>query len=322
MDEILKIINERESFILAGHTSPDGDAIGSCYALALALNGIGKQARVIIEPFAQKYNIIPGRELSFDGDENFRPEVFIALDCADLSRLSETARKFFDGAQITACIDHHDTNSGFAMHNYIEARASSTAEMTFNLIERFAEPTPEIAAAIYAGMVSDTGGFKYNATAKSTMETAARLMELIPFTNIYNELMHRHRFAAGKALGLALEKSKRTRNKKIVYTYMTCEMLRSVGASHADVDGVVEYLMGTRKALAAIFVYEKKSEPNKVKVSLRSQGPNVGRVALSLGGGGHVLAAGALVEGEIAKILKRTLNLVKNEVKIFDDGNN
>ncbi|MCL2457065.1 MAG: DHHA1 domain-containing protein, partial [Defluviitaleaceae bacterium] len=178
------------------------------------------------------------------------------------------------------------------------------------------------AAAIYAGMVSDTGGFKYNATAKSTMETAARLMELIPFTNIYNELMHRHRFAAGKALGLALANCKRTRNKKIVFTYMTGDMLRSVGATHADVDGIVEYLMGTRNALVAIFAYEKKSEPGKVKVSMRSQGPNVGRVALSLGGGGHILASGALVEGETEKVLRRVLGLVKHEVNIFDDRNN
>ena len=318
MDEILQIIKEHDNFVLSGHVGPDGDAIGSCFALALALNGMGKQARVVIDTYAQKYNIIPGKELIVTKDfEALQPKVFIALDCADVDRLSETARDLFERTEITICVDHHETNAGFAMFNYIEPRASSTAEMTFNIIDCLTDITTDIAAAIYAGMVCDTSGFKYNATAKSTMVTAARLMEIIPFTNIYNELMHFHRFAAGKALGIALENAKRTRSKKVVYTALSREMLKSVRACDGDIDNVVEYLMGTRKALVAIFAYEKKGERGRVKVSLRSHGPDVGRVALALGGGGHVLAAGALVEGTLEKVLKRTLLLVKKEVERF-----
>jgi phosphoesterase RecJ-like protein len=318
LENILKIINEHDNFVLSGHIGPDGDAIGSCFSLALALSQMGKQARVVLDSYSQKYNIIPGHGFLYTKDfEALNPEVFIAMDCADISRLSETARTLFERTEITICVDHHETNTGFAMHNYIEPNASSTAEMTFNLIEQLTSITPDMATAIYAGMVSDTGGFKYNATAKSTMETAAHLMELIPFTTIYNEVLHYHRFAAGKAMGLAMENAKRTRSKKIVYTYLTREMLKSVRASDGDVDGIVEYLMGTRKALAAFFIYEKKGDPSRVKVSLRSHGPNVGRVALQLGGGGHVLAAGALVEGTLEKVLKRTLGLVKHEVNLF-----
>ncbi|MCL2048132.1 MAG: bifunctional oligoribonuclease/PAP phosphatase NrnA [Defluviitaleaceae bacterium] len=319
MKNILEVINKYNSFVLAGHTSPDGDAIGSCCALALALNDMGKQARVILEPFAQKYHIIPGREFFVTPNqaEALQPEVFIALDCAAAKRLCETARKVFERTEVTICIDHHDTNKGFAMHNYIDSSASSTAEMVFNIVYEISELTQDIATAIYAGMISDTGGFKYNATAKSTMLKASRLMEIIPFTNIYNELMHKHRFSAGKALGLALEKSERTKNKKIVFTYMTNEMLESVKASHADLDGIVEYLMTTRNALVAIFVYEKKGEQGKAKVSLRSHGPDVGRVASALGGGGHVLAAGATVDGTVDEILRLALKLVKKEVEKF-----
>jgi len=321
MEEIINLIRENENFILSGHTGPDGDAIGSCFALALALDKLGKKVQVVLEPFARKFFIIPGRQFLLSGEiEALQPEVFIAMDCADSDRLG-TTRILFERAKITVCIDHHETNIGFADYNFIEPTASSTSEMTLRVIEQLTEPTAEIAAAVYAGMVSDTGGFRYNATAKSTMEMAARLMEQIPFTQIYNELMHQHRFAAGKAMGLAMEKCERSKNKKIVYTYISREMLKSVDAEHADLDGVVEYLMGTRNAKAAIFVYEKASESTSVKVSLRSQGPNVGRVAKELGGGGHVLAAGATVEGTIEDVMKRTLKLVAREVKVYEkDG--
>lgn len=319
MKEILELFRERENFILAGHTAPDGDAIGSCFALALALHKMGKNVRVMLEPFTRKYAIIPGRDFLFAGDvEGLVPEVFVALDCADADRLG-SARPLFDRAEITVCVDHHETNIGFADYNYIESDASSASEMTYKIIEKLTELTPEIAAAVYAGMVSDTGGFRYNATAKSTMETAARLMEMIPFTQIYSELMHVHRFAAGKALGLALENSERSANKKIAYTFLSREMLSSVGANQADLDGVVEYLMGTRKALAAIFVYEKAGE--QVKVSLRSKGPNIGRVAAELGGGGHALAAGATVDGTIEIVLPRVLSLAEREIKNYENEN-
>ncbi|MCL1844932.1 MAG: bifunctional oligoribonuclease/PAP phosphatase NrnA [Defluviitaleaceae bacterium] len=334
MDEILQVIRENENFTLAGHTGPDGDAIGSCFALALALDKMGKNVRVLLEPYALKYKIIPGKqflvpmkcnpndptksESIFDLEENFQPEVFIAIDCAAPERMG-LSQPFFERAKVTVCIDHHETNDGFAMHNYIEPTASSASEMTLRIIEGFTDPTPDIAAAVYAGMVSDTGGFRYNATAISTMKTAARLMEMgIPFTQIYNELMHMHKFAAGKILGLALQNSKRTRSKKIVYTCVTRDMLKSVRANLSDLDGVVEYLMGTRKALAAVFVYEKGLSSGEVKVSLRSQGPNMANVAAKLGGGGHALAAGATVSGKVHAVMKKTVALVVKEVVAYE----
>jgi phosphoesterase RecJ-like protein len=129
--------------------------------------------------------------------------------------------------------------------------------------------------------------------------------------------MHQHRFASGKVLGLALENSRRIHNKKIVYTHISREMMDSVDANPSDLDGVVEYLMGTRNALSAVFIYEKT---DSVKVSLRSQGPNMGRVAAKLGGGGHVLAAGATVSGAIPDALEKTLDLVKEEVIAYENG--
>ena len=318
MKQIIELFRERESFVLAGHNGPDGDAIGSCFGLALALEKMGKKVHVALEPYPQKYNVIPGRHFMYPRlTEDFPVEVFVALDCADLERLG-SAKSLFDRAEITVCIDHHETNKGFAQLNYIEPTASSTSEMVFRIIEFLTKPTADIASAIYAGMVSDTGGFRYVVTRKSTMEIAARLMDMgIPFTEIYNELMYKHRFVAGKAMGITMMNAAQSVDGRIVYSYMTRDMLADVGADPSDLDGVVEYLRDTRGALAAVLVYERHAE-NEVKVSLRSKGPHMGRVATALGGGGHPLAAGATVVGcSIEETMARTMDLIEQEIMVY-----
>jgi len=319
MEKIVQLIHEHEHFVICGHTGPDGDAIGSCFGLAWALEKIGKKVQVVLEHIPSKYNVIPGKKFLHPGPiETLEANVFIALDCADKGRMG-AAKKLFKRAKVTVCIDHHETNDGFADFNFVDPKASSTAEMVFKLIEKITEPNENIASAIYAGIISDTGGFRYNATAKSTMEIAARLMEMgIPFTQIYDELMYKHRFISGKVMGLALDNSDQALHGRIVYTYVTREMLATLGADPSDLEGVVEYLMGTRGADVSCLVYEKHTLPY-TKVSLRSHGPNVGRVAGQLNGGGHQLAAGATVANQsVPDILMHVLGLLEEEIVRYD----
>jgi len=320
VEQIIKLLQNHNHFVIAGHIGPDGDTIGSCYGLAMALDKIGKNAKVVLEDYAAKYDIIPGREYLYKGTEALGKEVFIALDCADPERLG-AARAFFDKACVTVCIDHHETNSGFADLNYIDPAASSTAEMVFGIIDAITDIDTDIAAAIYAGIVGDTGGFRYVSTSRSTMHIAARLMDIIPFTNIYGELMHGHSFEAAKAFGLALGACKTALGGKVVYTCVTKEMLKSVGADSSDMDSVVEYLMSTRGAEVALFLYERHvkgqddnsnenentSSHKKIRVSMRSRGMHVGRIAASLGGGGHKMAAGCTVIGTMDEVLAQVL---------------
>jgi len=320
MKQILKLIREHNQFVIAGHSNPDGDAIGSCYALAMALEKMGKEVHVILEPYPLKFNIIPGRKhLHAGGLEKLPNNVFIALDCADVERLN-IAKLVFERSEITICIDHHETNNGFAQYNLIRPEAPATAELVLNVIENLTEIEidKEIAVAIYAGLVCDTGGFRYQSTSDKTMGIAARLMSMgIDFTQIYSELIHIHRFAAGKAMGVALNNMSQNADGRIVYSYMTRDMLAEVGAAPSDLDGVVEYLMGTRGAKIALLVYEKHTMPH-VKVSMRSIGPNVGRVANILGGGGHCLAAGCTIAGPIDSIREQVLFLLERELKAYE----
>ena len=314
MKKIVDILKEKDEIIIAGHANPDGDSIGSCYSLALALEKLGKRVSVLLDPYPSKFNIIPGRWL-WVPSVAAPSEVFVAMDCASPDRLGSVL-SVFEAAGTTICIDHHETNEGFADVNYVEPDASSTSEMIYSIVNGMVEIDVNIASAIYAGMVSDTGGFRYNATGKSTMEIAAALMEIgIPFTDIYNELMHMHRYAAGKALGIALCNCKQALSGDVIYTHVTLDMLAEVGADPSDLDGVVEYLMSTRGADVAVLAYEKTAH-KKVKISMRSNGVNIAKVATALGGGGHRMAAGADFNGTIEEAEAKTLKLIAKEYEI------
>jgi len=336
VEQIVELLKTRDNFVIAGHVGPDGDTIGSCLGLAMALGKLGKKVAVVLEATAAKYRIIPGREYLHKGPtEALFVDVFIAMDCADAERLGAN-QALFDRAVTTVCIDHHETNDGFATYNFIDPYASSTAEMVLAVIEAITDVDTDIATAIYSGIVGDTGGFRYSSTSRSTMEAAARLMETgIPFTDIYSEMLHRHSFEAAKAFGLALGAAGQAQDGRIVYTHMTREMFESVGADSSDTDTVVEYLMNTRGAEVALFLYERHTKvkdadagevsatgddatpcavQRQIKVSMRSRELHVGRIAASLGGGGHRMAAGCTIVGTIDDVLRQVLELLTREL--------
>jgi len=310
MEQIIQLIHSHSNFVLVGHTSPDGDTIGSCFGLAFALEKLGKNVTVVLEPYPKKYNVLPGsRFLCKEPLDQLNVDVLIALDCADVNRLG-SGQALFNRAKHTACIDHHKSNIGFAKFNYIEPYTSSTSEIVFRLIEKLVTPCVDIATVIYAGIVCDTGGFKYNSTAKSTMDIVSQLMEMgILFTEIYNQMLHKHSFAAGKAKGVVLQNAMQTPDKRIVYSYITHEERAGTGANTSDLDGIVEYLLNTQGAEISVFVYEKNA--TETKVSFRSQNPDVGAVAVEMGGGGHRLAAGCTVTVTAKEALEQALDLLE-----------
>lgn len=318
MDDILRIIHENETFVLSGHIGPDGDCIGACMGLAFALDILGKNVTVVLEPYPEKYNIIPGQHFLNTYDlNNINVDTFIALDCADANRLG-SSKKLFERAKTTICIDHHKTNLGFAQFNLIEANASSTCEIVYCIIEKFVKPTIEIATAIYAGIISDTGGFKYNTTNISTLEITSKLIGMnLPFTKIYNEVLHSHTFTAVRAKGVVMQNAKQSMGGRITYSYVSKEEMESVDAVYSDMEGNVEYLLATSGTDVAAVIFEKKYG-NEVKVSFRSCGPDVSNVASKLGGGGHQLAAAGTVNGNLEEVVKRTLQLIEEEIAEYD----
>jgi phosphoesterase RecJ-like protein len=314
LQQIADILRGHKKFAIVGHISPDGDAIGACMGLALSLAKIGKNPVVLLEPYLSKYDVIPGRHfLWHEALDMLDAEVLIALDCADADRMGP-ARTLLDTVPVTICIDHHETNAGFARFNYIDKDASSSSEIIFDLVTLLAEMDVDIASAIYAGVVSDTGGFRFSATGKTTLVNSARMMEMgIPFTKIYSELMNQHSFDSAKALGVVIHNTRQALDGRITYSHATREDLAKVGVKPSDLDSTAEFLMNTRGTELALFIYEKDNAP-EVKVSLRSHELHVGQFAARWGGGGHRLAAGCTLTDPINEILPKVLAALESEL--------
>jgi phosphoesterase RecJ-like protein len=317
--EIQQVILKYHKFVITGHVNPDGDAVGASFALGLALSGMGKDVSVVLESFAPKLDIIPGRRLLYSGPiDALAPQVFICLDCADMSRIGGGLAELYARTDVTVCVDHHETNDGFAMFNYLDGDASSTSEMVYRLLDGFVRLDRDIASALYAGLVYDTGGFRFSAVGKDTLNITGRLMAAgIPFTDIYNEILHMRSFNAAKILGRVIDACRLHMDGRIIIAGITCGMLTECGASVYDLDGVVEFMLNTKRVEIAALLYER--ENGEVKVSLRSRGQNVGLIAVSLGGGGHRTAAGCNLQGSIDDTVALVTDILTQELSNVND---
>lgn len=325
VDEVRKFIQEHDKFYIAGHINPDGDSIGSCFGLGLALIKLGKTVKVLMGSYHSKYNVIPGKELVCEeppsSEEGY---ALICVDCADIGRLEghvhELALNIFDR---TLCVDHHYSNTSFAKYNYVDGTASSTCEMVYRILDGFAELDIAIASAIYSGMVSDTGGFRHAATSEDTLKVSSKLTAIgIPFTTLYTELIHLRTYTELKILAKVLDACDRCYDASVVHVCVPKSMRHDLedtppAATH-DLEGIVEYLLNIRRAKVSLLLYELDGEQNQVKISLRSRTINVGAIAQHFGGGGHKLAAGATVTGNIYEIRDTALSVIKKAIDDFD----
>jgi phosphoesterase RecJ-like protein len=314
MEAIRELLRRHTSFVLAGHINPDADSVGACYGLGMALSAMGKQVWVLLEPYNVTLNIIPGSHLRYEGlVDDLSPDVFVALDCGDVTRLGK-AKALFARSPVTVCIDHHKTNPGFATHNCVDGEVTSTCEMLYSLLKPMTDLSAEVASALYAGMVQDTGGFRYGSVKPETLNIAAKLMGVgIPFTDIYNEMLYIHRFSAAKLMGNVLQTAVLTPCSRVVYACVTHAMLDQAQADRTDLDGVAEYLINISGVKVALLAYETAND-GEVKTSFRSKSIGVDTIAQSMGGGGHRLAAGATQKGDLHELAQHALALILKEL--------
>lgn len=306
LQTILTEILSAKTITLAGHTNPDGDAIGACLALGGALEKSGRQVQVLLEKYAEKYRLIPNGHLVRQAETAEVPELFIALDCGDEERLGAAGEVFRKAAK-KINIDHHGSNTYFGEWNYVDADASSTSEIVFRLLEGRLPLTAAEAAGLYAGLIYDTGGFRHSSTSPETMRIAGALMSYgIPFTEIYNRFFDSRSFSELKVMGKALENAELLYGGDVVCATITTAEIEALGGSNKELDAIINYLKGVLGAKIACFFYEKTE--TEVKGSFRgNDGYDVCALAQKFGGGGHIKAAGCTIAAPIAEAKKMVL---------------
>lgn len=301
-----------QTFSVSTHVSPEGDALGSAIALALALRSAGKTADVIIkDPVPGFLDFLPYQGVVQRHDELPRPyDVLAIVDCGDLARTGMYAQKP-PPVKLVVNIDHHVTNRGFGGLNWIVPDATASGSMVYELIQAWGLPlSRDIALCLYTTLLTETGSFRYSNTKPATLRMAADLLDRgVEPAQVSQALYDRNSPGRLKLLGELLSGMERHASGKIAWVTVTQDIFRATGTTAEDTDEMVNYPRSLKGVEVAVLFREITS--TQYKVSMRSQGRvNVANVAEQFGGGGHRNAAGCTVSGDVASVKSRVIGLV------------
>lgn len=317
MNELMKKIEGAKKIGIVGHIRPDGDCVGSCCALYHYIkDNFSKEEKtpiVYMEGVASRFFLLDGpSEFTADVTTLSDCDLLIALDCAAKDRLGK-AEEYFTKASNTILVDHHISNTGFAASCIVSPNASSTCEVLFELMEE--EKISLLCAnALYLGIVHDTGVFKHSNTARRTMEIAGILLEKgVSSSAIIDGTFFEKSFLQTRLMGKCLMESKLHLDGRVIATVASLATKQEYHAVSSDFEGVIDNIRVTSGVEVAILMTEE--EENKFKVSMRSNHEvNVSSIAQSLGGGGHVKAAGCTVTGTEDEILDKILTAIEAQL--------
>jgi bifunctional oligoribonuclease and PAP phosphatase NrnA len=297
LDRAARVLADAPRVALTCHVNPDPDALGSMLGLALTLadRGVEVVCSWGNEPLVRPrwLSLLGGESLLVDAkDFPAAPEVMVSLDTASADRLGRLAANAARAGEWIV-VDHHRTNPGFGSILVLDPAASSTAELVVRLIERMGATMPPAAAAgLYAGIVTDTGRFQYEATTPATLRAAAALREFdFDHAALARGLYEDGSFGYLRVMAAALGRAVLDPEADLVWTYLTQPDIHAAGVTMGDTDDLIDVVRTAREADVACVI--KQQRDGRFKVSLRSRGgTDVGRIAADLGGGGHRLAAG------------------------------
>ena len=299
IDAVVDELRTADRFLLTTHEGPDGDALGSLLAMHHILQQLDKDSVMFLAakefPLPVEYRFLPLSEVFHEPPADVVDRTLVFLDCGNIDRMPvEFLRR--DGARLLN-IDHHHDNTRFGTVNLVDTDVSCTAEIVLEIAHRLgAEITPEIASALYVGLVTDTGMFMYENTGADTHRVAAELIDAgVDVNDTYRRLYERVPIEKLRLIARALEKVQRFDDDRIAITYIGAEDYAATGAGEVLTEGIIDFIRGLEGTAVAAVVRDKTDGGRSArKVSLRSTdgAVDVSVIARRQGGGGHRRAAG------------------------------
>ncbi|MDP4120268.1 MAG: bifunctional oligoribonuclease/PAP phosphatase NrnA [Bacillota bacterium] len=305
------LLRNNNNFSILTHKSPDGDTLGSAYALCHILQDIGKNARVLVcGEMPKRYDYL--RENIIEND--FLEEYIVSVDIAADSLLGQLESYI---GKINLCIDHHPSNTLTADNILIEGDSAATAEIIYELAKLLGvKITKDIAKCIFTGVTTDTGCFRFANTTAKTHRVAADMIDAGCDGTYINRVM----FDTKSRSRLEIERMARETMKFFVdgqcaVIYTTLEMIEKANAIDDDMEGISSIPRQVEGVSVGITMREQ--EDGSYKVSVRtSDGVNASQICQKFDGGGHQGAAGCTVEGGLeearAKLVAAAEEIIKN----------
>lgn len=297
-------LERSDKFVILTHASPDGDTLGSAYALADALCALNKRVFVVCpDKIPEKFGYL------IKEYEAFEPETVVAVDIADEKLLGSLYDRYSGRAAL--CIDHHSSNTKYAEMLYLEADAAAACECIYNVINELGTViTPYMASCLYTGIATDTGCFKFSNTTPRSHRYAAELIEkgadYGEINRVMFEIKSRGRIAMERKV---LENIEFYYGGRCAVITVTRDMIKETGCPLGDLDGVTA--MSRQIEGVQIGVTIKEKPDGKYKVSLRTFEPyNAADICAVFGGGGHIRAAGCEFSCDIESAKRQLLSAI------------
>lgn len=315
--EITQALTRANSFLLASHVRPDGDAIGSLLGMGLALEEAGKTVTMVLsDGVPASFRFMTGYDKIVNKvDEQLNFDMVITLDASDPERIG----KAIGNRAIDLNIDHHITNLYFGKLNWIDPSATATCEILTNQIPGWGLTiTKTVAEALMIGLITDTIGFRTSNMSPRALRTGAVLMEAgADLPDLYNKSLIYRSYAQINYWGYALEKL--NRKEGLVWTALTLADRKQAGYNGNDDADLNTLLSSITECDVSVLFVEQNN--HHVKVSWRAKpGLDVSQLAFSLGGGGHPAAAGADIEGNLSEVQQNVLEKTEIYLKQIING--
>jgi len=319
MKKIIQQLTNSSHVLLASHAKPDGDAIGSLLAMGIALERLGCEVtRYNESAIPAVYRFLPSVDsIQKQVTDLQRFDTAVILDCGGLDRVG-SAVDDITTIPVIVNIDHHTTNTRFGQYHLVDVNACATSEIIYRLIQAMGiEMDVNMATAIYTGILTDTGSFRFS----NTNRAAFSICEAMVAIGVSPSAVARHvygTYSLGriKLLNLALDSIEISNNGHISIMTVTREMLSDTGTQPEDADGLINYARRIQDVKIAALIHELENGNGvsrgrkRFHVSLRSDGSvDVSRIASDFGGGGHAGAAGFSVESSLAELKKTIYSL-------------
>lgn len=316
---VIKLIHSYQKFILTAHETPDGDAIGSEYAMYSVLKKLGKTVRIINnDPAAHKYsfidkdNVIELLQDLKEMPEDLGEYCLIILDTNDIYNIGHIRDEILPLVKQYYIIDHHEGGENIKGENMVNQDASSTCEVLYDLFnEMKAEIDYPVAEALFTGIVYDTGSFIYPKTTAKTFYIAYELVSMGVNPNyIYSKIYESNSISSLMLQSRVLSSLELVFDEQVAIQTMLKETIAKCHAMYEEADTIINVPLKSEKIRVSVFF--KENEEGILRCSMRSKGNiDVAEIAQYYGGGGHKTAAGFKSKYPLEEIKEMVLEKLK-----------
>ena len=304
--ELKKFFEEHDNYLILTHKSPDGDTLGSGFALCGVLRDMGKKANVVNnENLPVRYIFL------YDGYyvQEFEIETVVAVDIADEKLLGSRLAKY--EGKIDLCIDHHISNTRYAKELVLDAKASAAALVLFEFFKsQGIAISDQQARCLYTGIATDTGCFKdENTTPKAHMAAAELMQYNINFSQINRKMFDIKSKQRLKVEEMMISEMEYYFDDRCSMICLTSQMMQESGAEPAEFDGLASIPLTVEGVVIGITI--KQRHENVFKLSVRTtEEMDASTFCCKFGGGGHIRAAGCEIEGTLEEVKQKVIAAV------------